>query len=245
MTLGFSDVNFDITKGVETGGTTPEGFLPAGTTITVEADGSGDFETIADAVNFLTGKWSNGAVTIELGTGTFNISNPIIINTDTMNIKRVNIIGKGTSNTIINTSVSGDWPLSARAFSGYTYFSDFKVTGSGASHYGIHALSSNVKIDACLFENLEIAVLSERLSLTDTNNLSFKNITAQALRASDADIEVRGTQTFNTVGTCFHVLRGGIIRGRAFTGSYTSVTNKTNQTVGSATSTGWITGDTY
>lgn len=54
MTLGFSDVNFDITKGVETGGTTPEGFLPAGTKYSLQVQNRGGFLTICPSATLPT-----------------------------------------------------------------------------------------------------------------------------------------------------------------------------------------------
>lgn len=75
-------------------------FIPANTIITIETDGSGDFTKLSDAVDYLTGKWSNGTVTIQLGEGEFVEDDKIInIENSPFNIPTLIVTGSGQDKT--------------------------------------------------------------------------------------------------------------------------------------------------
>ena len=77
-------------------------FIPAGTILTVKTDGSGQFTKLSEAISYLTGKYSNGTVTIQLGQGDFVEENTIDI--PEFNIKTLQIIGQGVDKTSISCS---------------------------------------------------------------------------------------------------------------------------------------------
>ena len=82
-------------------------FLPNGTILTVELDGSGQFTKLSEAINHLTNKWSNGTVIIQLGQGNFVEENTIDI--PEFNIKTLQIIGQGVDKTSISCSNTKDY----------------------------------------------------------------------------------------------------------------------------------------
>lgn len=77
------------------------GFIPAGTIINVNVDGSGDFATIQDAINSLTDKWSSGEVVIFLGEGTYNFSEAVAVDCRYFNFGKIVIKGSGIDKTIL------------------------------------------------------------------------------------------------------------------------------------------------
>lgn len=222
-----------------------DNFIPSHTTYTVEADGSGDFATIHDAIDFLQDKWSNGTVYIHLGTGTFNISSTVDINFINMSLG-LEIYGNGKDNTIINLTTNGFFAFYARAVSS-TFgmaFSNFKIVGGGSDYYGIHVCDGYAYIQNCEFNNLAYGILSERLARVYIETATFKNIDI-AIQASFADISIQGTLYFDVIGNCYNVFRGGTIRGRSFSASYGGgISSKfnTGQQLGVANERGWITG---
>lgn len=93
-----------VSNGTTGGGTTntDTNFIPANTILTVKTDGSGQFTKLSEAINYLTGKWSNGTVTIQLGEGDFVEETTIDI--PEFNIKTLQIIGQGVDKTSISCS---------------------------------------------------------------------------------------------------------------------------------------------
>lgn len=81
-----------------------ENFIPPNTTITVKTDGTGDFTTLNDAINYLTSKWSNGVVIISIASGTYNPTSNIQIDGTKFNIPSLVIQGESRSSTIFNFS---------------------------------------------------------------------------------------------------------------------------------------------
>lgn len=79
-----------------------DNFLPAQSIIHVELDGSGDFTSLEDALDYIRYKWSNGQVNIVLGEGTFNLTGN---STKTVildgSIPYLYIYGHGVNKTII------------------------------------------------------------------------------------------------------------------------------------------------
>lgn len=98
-----------VSNGTTGGGTTntDTNFIPANTILTVKTDGSGQFTKLSEAINYLTGKWSNGTVTIQLGEGNFVEENTIDI--PEFNIKTLQIIGQGVDKTSISCSSTKDY----------------------------------------------------------------------------------------------------------------------------------------
>lgn len=246
MTLGFSE-KFDIAKGVESDGM-DDNFIPSGTVIKVETDGSGDFTSIEDAVNSLNGKWSSGAVTIQLGEGTFNVSSVINIHGDLFNIPKLTIRGSGTTNTIILAdnvpAFSGVFEV-RRAFAVITALT-IKRTASASDSIGVAVFSfgktlvSDVNIENMMFP---LRALNNG-EMEIGGNVSLKTSTYAIESGGGCIHSYYATINVNSATTAFRVFDGGTIKDVGSSITYTSVTNKTNQTVGTATNNGWITGVT-
>ena len=79
-------------------------FLPNGTIITVETDGSGQFTKLSDAINYLTGKWSNGVVIIKLGEGDFVETEQVTIDGRRFNLGHLVLQGISKSSSVLNVS---------------------------------------------------------------------------------------------------------------------------------------------
>ena len=227
-------------------------YLPADTVITVRLDGSGDFTTIASAVAYLNNKWSEGNIIIDIGTGTHEVSSAIILtswnNSQKRNFARIIVKGQGVDSTIIkNTGTS----------SGTNYI--FEISGNPAVI--IHSLTfqntGNVKdvitvnreghltIQNCKFKDVNLALYAHSGGeIRLENNLTFNNVTS-AIRAYAGTITgiFSANITFDTVENCYQVKHGGIIRFYySVNCTYTNITKKYSQTVGTATTDGWIAG---
>lgn len=193
-------------------------FLPAGTIITVETDGSGDFTELSDAVNYLTGKYSNGEVKIELGEGTFNESQWIKMNGTDFNIPYISIIGKGTSNTIIEWDYSETTSTIFSTFSvSHLYLSEIsfknKVYSESVNYWGFQAWKqSNVEIHNCNFENLSNSITSNtgsNVSLSGTINI--KNTRSHAIQAQFTGKITSGEANSNIINIENSSKRGDVV----------------------------------
>lgn len=96
--------NLSYASSGHTGFLSSADFLPNGTKITVDSNGTGDFTTIQDAINFLSGKWSNGKVTISIANGTYTPTSQITFNGTLFNIPYLEIVGESKTGVIFNFS---------------------------------------------------------------------------------------------------------------------------------------------
>ena len=71
MSLNFGGINIG---GTSSGGSNSS-YIPANTTYNIKTDGTGDFATIVDALEFLKGKWSDGKICLSLDAGTHSFAN--------------------------------------------------------------------------------------------------------------------------------------------------------------------------
>lgn len=225
-------------------------FILPGTTISVKTDGTGDFTTIADVINYLHGKWSTSAIIIQLGSGTFNTDN-ININSAAYNIPSLKIVGSGIANTLINfTSQENDGfdivgcdEIIMRNFKIKKPSDTLATSGCGIRVcYRANVKIDNVEIDGC---GQGIAATSCNSLELSGGNVTIKNAT-QGIKANiGGRIWLYGNgYVFNNCTTAWVVEMGGVINGNNPSCTYTSVTNKVSQTVCSSTSQGWITGIT-
>lgn len=223
------------------------GFLPSGTIINVKTDGSGDFTSLADAINYLTGKWSNSIVTIQLGNGTFDITT-ISIDTIFFNIPLLIIRGSGISNTTLRCISKDKAAITVFDWSSVV-FRNFTMDGLNQSDNicGIRPdIKSDVKIDNIKFQNMLIGIGALSNNHCELNgNLSFENVTYGIDSRYGGNIYLTESSTgwsFTNCNTAYRVSTGGQIHGTSLSVTYTNVTNKVSQTVGTATNNGWITG---
>lgn len=80
-----------------------DNYLPNGTIIYVNADGSGDFATLNEACDYVNTKCCPGTVTIQLSEGTFNLSDTIVFNKN-CTISQLYLKGAGSNKTTINAN---------------------------------------------------------------------------------------------------------------------------------------------
>lgn len=172
MTLDFSDVDFDITKGVAPsggeGGTTDhsqltnlsynssghtgfmsnENYLPHGTVINVKTDGTGDFTNLNDALEYLKGKFSNGQITIQFGEGTFTHSANTTINGSNMNFTALIIKGMGANETTLEYTTTAVTACITVAEGVTVFLQDLTIkrpTGTSSTDYrGVNVIENSM-----------------------------------------------------------------------------------------------------
>lgn len=233
--------------GEASGGGSMANYLPHGTTFTVETDGSGDFTSIKAAVASLEYKWSDGTVAISVGEGTFT-EEKILINSFRFNIPCLNIAGQGADKTIINSTTT-DYAIEVNGNS-KVFLSAFKVVPGGTkARTGIFC---NSTVNVCTLNNITIENCATAISLDiNTNCHAGTGITVKdctdgifAWRFSRITTNAGGSFVFNNVTTAWKVAGGGMIATSCPVGNitYTSVTTKCSQTVGTFNANGYIGG---
>lgn len=136
-----------------------EHFIPAGTILTVETDGSGDFTNLSSAIKYLNGKYSNGSVTIKLGDGTFVENTNFDVNGQSFNISSLIIEGNGSTSIIKFTNSSTQYASNLKFLNGLFTINNLtlQVNGGRALYISTNcqATCSSVTItgghDACLY----------------------------------------------------------------------------------------------
>lgn len=76
-------------------------FIPDNTEFIIKSDGSGDFVSLAEVIEYLNGKWSNGEVIITLESGIHNYTSRLEIHNLHNNIPYLEIRGAGTDLTTL------------------------------------------------------------------------------------------------------------------------------------------------
>ena len=100
MTLTKNITDLDIINNINSiDSSVLNNFIPSGTTIAVKTDGTGDYTKLSDALSYITHKWSNGNVTINLGSGTFTETSAITL--PEFNIPKLTISGVSIDSTIV------------------------------------------------------------------------------------------------------------------------------------------------
>ena len=180
------------------------GFISAGTIISVNVDGSGDFATIQDAINSLTDKWSSGEVTIFLGEGTFNFSEVVSVNCRYFNFGKIVIKGSGIDKTILQ----GNSVLRTEGSSTQVVeIRELTLKGlskSDSSSYSFMAdYDSNARLVSIKVSDNYNGIISQRNAKTYCYNISVDNCVngiltrGGLLTASDTNISI--SQTTNGI----------------------------------------------
>lgn len=147
-----NNLNFNVTQMdiISTVKDSDDNFIPADSVIEVNPDGTADFETLADAINFLYGKYSNGTVSIHLSEGTHEVHNQLYIYGELFNIPMLKIVGEGIDSTILENNDSytnnedGIGVMDAKVlFSNFTYI---RPQGNKTSGRGLHSYRIGSKI---------------------------------------------------------------------------------------------------
>lgn len=250
MSLNFNTFNIGGSNSGGGGGAADASFIPLGTIFTVKADGTGDFTTLNDAIDYLDGKWSNGIVTINLDEGTHTLTKNISL-TRSINIPKITISGQSGGGTIVEVPatltgamVTFYWAIHFH----FAYINFEKVAGGLTSNGFDISRGTNVSLNSCSFENFD-----KCLVVTDTGSsvvygaMSFTNFTT-ALSVEGGLVASRSNTAFTftnptSSGTAFSVSYGGQIHAGANNSmAYTKIATHASQTVGSANNNGWITG---
>lgn len=228
------------------GGVPTDNYLADGTVLTVETDGSGSFTSLYNAIEYVNGKWSNGTVTIQLGEGVFTETNASVY--ENYAIPHLKIIGKGTNKTTIQSQVSNDKILKLYS---KTTVSDIKfqasntqVTSGGIAFFSPTSFATGNLI----FDSFDQAIQATYGSVCKFEDEITINNSANAI------VSTGGSQFINKYGVkinfnnitqnAFFVQSGGKINMFVPVITWNNVTTKVNQTVGTATNNGWITGIT-
>lgn len=134
-------------------------FIPAGTILTVETDGSGNFTNLSSAIDYLKGKYSNGSVTIKFGNGTFEENSNFNVDGLSFNISSLIIEGNGSASIIKFTNSSTQYASNLKFLNGLFTVKNLtlQVNGGRALYISTscQATCSSLTItgahDACLY----------------------------------------------------------------------------------------------
>lgn len=227
---------------------TPDNYLPDGTTITVNLDGSGDFTDLPSAIDYLTDKFSSGTVTIQLGEGTFELSAVLTINTNKFTFGQLKIVGSGIDTTTIYKATSSEYTAMIYVQnSGTVYFQDFTIKSDNTNYgRGIEPQDfSNVVCDKLAFEGFAHAAIYVERGATCMlgKYINLKNC-LNAVLVNGAWFTTMYGAIFNCtsgVTTIATVQQGGLVQlVRCY---YTGSPSKAaSQTIGSVSANGFITG---
>ena len=228
--------------------------LPNWTVISVKLDGTGDFTNLADAISYLNNKWCNTYVIIQLGAGTFTLSDTLHIDSTRRNIPFIQIEGVSVDSTIIEGSSNfSDYRLIACNWFQHVRFMNitFRKGSSANLTRAVEChLNSVVFFENCNFDGFtDASILCQTVSRALlSGTITFKNFTAKALYAEGGYIATTWNtvlnfinETSSAVGYALYVIQGGQIH---ITGNNTinlTKTTKANVTVGNPSNTGWVT----
>lgn len=246
MSLNFNSFNI----GGSNGGGNPANYIPNGTVYTVKADGTGDFSTLNEAIDFLNGKWSTGNVKIKFGAGTFTHTEDVSIRGGNyFSIPLLTVEGESATDTILE--FTHNTPTQAIKVYNTTAFDLRNVTVKRAggdtstdlrgilSAENARVLLNKVTTDGCNYaidaqQNGTISLIANIAVKNCNLGICAEGGTVSGNWAVSTD--------FSDVTTAFCVFGGGIIKIPFPTYTATNVTNKSSQTLGTATASGWITG---
>lgn len=219
-------------------------FIPSGTVINVKTDGTGDFTKLSDAVNYLTGKWSNGQITIKSGSGTFTESGMVTIEGNLFNIPKLIIKGNGRTDTIINRTGIANWTAGINIKGAIVQIEDLTVT------------VDNPSAGFCIFSNAGSFTSIKNVNVTGgttgyhTNSIfSFRDTSIYAtgvtkcIQAQNGQVEMWNTTcVFANATTAITAIDGSTIRisGNS-TKNFTNVNNTFNVNANTLSSNGFIT----
>lgn len=255
-----SDLNNEVTilnianKTSEISTKLDNNFIPKETIFHIETDGSGDFDTLEEALSFLIGKYSNGRVTIEFGEGTFNVSYGILVDGRNFNISELVIQGQGRDKTTLYCNEENpSHDVAFRFINTTLYIQDLSYVkenpnndwhGGFTISFGSSAVFQNVSISGCW--DTIAAELTGTVSIRQTIDINRGGNCILA-KGARVDIAMNSVLNFNNVpgSCCFFVISGGIIgmnRTDGITINFNNSSNKSNVTPNTMTANGIIFG---
>lgn len=222
------------------------GYLPDGTTITVKTDGTGDFTSLADAISYLTNKWSDGSVTISIGAGTYSVSSAVNINGNKFNIPYLNISGNAVSDTIFNFSNSSSTGLiQASNINGCITLQKITINGAGSSVAGSRGINVISTHGAVYIQNVNVSNVNAGICIATLGRAWVSGCTisncASGMWCGNASIAFCMNDTFSNCSGGMSLYKGAQIFLEG-TGTFTNVTTPYSQTINTLTSNGIIYG---
>lgn len=222
-------------------------FIPANTTFHIEADGSGDFATLQEAITYLQGKYSNGQINIHFGNGTFDVQSTVYINKNNFNIPIIMIRGNGADKTTLNFLYDHEWRFGIEIYKQDTHFMNLHLTTANgrANHHRALYIScgGNMMVENVTADNFYDVVITSRgasATLVGTINVSNCNNLVNAYAGGMANSFDDTNIIANNVYEVFLATLGGFISISTSNYSGTSVTKKSNVSIGTINSNGYV-----
>lgn len=224
-----------VSNGTTGGAQQDTNFIPANTILTVKTDGSGQFTKLSEAINYLTGKWSNGTVTIQLGEGAFDS----LTYTTSSSIPLLIIKGVSQSaTTITSVNLTGI---------GFCQLTDLSVESTSTPAVSVndyvHLICKRVKMSVPNASRATVMTVSH-LARVNVNTCIFHSDTKGGTGfylTTGVPIGTYGNCTFENLNTAAYVQYGGILCNKG-SNTYTNITNATNQSFGVSSNNGVIYG---
>lgn len=219
-----------------------ENYIPSGTTITVGTSGA-DYTTLDDAFSYLSGKWSDGSITISITTN-LTVTDDLELITSNFNIPL--LIINGNSNTItLNFTTANTYTC------GFRIYNQNPVQVSGVKFVGgtngtTHILAggyytSSLLFSDCSFDGAYAGALAYNVANVKVEGCTFLALTVGMQAQQGGTVASRGC-TFGASGkkctNCYSVYLGGVVRGGEST--YTNYANTGTQNTNTFTSNGLI-----
>lgn len=223
--------------------------IPNGTIINVKSDGTGDFITLKSAIDFLTNKIGINVI-IQLDDGDFLI-NPDEINLDgnAFNIKNLVIQGNGNDKTFIkcNQTVDYSWMFTIKN-GAYVTFRNLTIISTQGNKTTSYRCITLENCSSVIIERLTIVGTHDSLYVTTGSKAmikygaNFENCNCALTADSGGNISCswNASITFTNINHALEVRDGGTITFNVCNTTYTNVSYKSNVTVNSLTSSGWI-----
>ena len=226
-------------------------FLPANHEITVATDGSGDFTSLVDAVNYLKGKYSNGTINIHVLSGTYAVNGIVSLNENLGNISKVNIYGDGIDSTILNfTNVPNyNGAININNVNTFFTFKDLAIVNQDtekSTRIGISVIFSRATINNCKIVNFNEGVTSTQGSTVQIiNKVTINDCTTAIVVYAGGHISTNYNTQFvvTNATTGISVAMGSTVALTYVQRVFNNVTNLTNITIGSLNANGYIGGE--
>lgn len=222
-------------------------FLPNGTIITVGASGA-NFTDLQSAINYLTGKWSNGKITISIANGTYTPASQITFNGTLFNIPYLLIRGESETNTVFNFSSMYVGAFDVAYWSSKLTLMNLTINCAGRtltpgrginiwessgfvavinttvnhSDAGICTLSNSLSyIKNCTMNDCNIGIWQATGARVFANTLTFSSIKGNAVQLyKGAIVSLDGTATFTNVTSQYSQSRNTITENGIIMGSW-------------------------
>lgn len=167
-------------------------YLKDGTIINVASSG-GDFTTLESALDFIKGKWSDGAVTILLANETFTMTSPYVIRQIQFNIPDLVISGTDTTKIINNIADTNATALSLSRAGNYLVKKIEFVNGTVLNF----SAGTNGVVENCTFRQCNLAIGLWGRVTVDVKNSTFDTCQTPVNAVNNSTLFVNNCNTIN------------------------------------------------